>query len=187
MYISELHRALKILNQQDVLLYPTDTVWGLGCDATSEKAVSRIFEIKQRHESKSLIILVDSYEMLSRYISTIPESVIGYLNTPSNPTTIIYDNPKGLAKNVIANDNSVAIRLVQDEFCRELIANFGKPIVSTSANISESPTPMCFEEIDPSILDSVDYVVNLYHEKVNTKPSTILKVDKNGKIIVLRN
>lgn len=187
MYTVELHKALEVLNQQEVLLYPTDTVWGLGCDATSKKAVSRIFEIKQRHESKSLIILVDSFEMLSSYISNIPESVMGYLTTPSNPTTIIYDNPKGLAENVIAKDNSVAIRLVQDEFCRDLIALFGKPIVSTSANISESRTPMRFKEIDPSILESVDYVVNLHQKKVNTKASTILKVGENGKIIVLRN
>ena len=187
MYTSELHKALKILNRQEVLLYPTDTVWGLGCDATSKKAISRIFKIKQRNESKSLIILVDSYEMLSSYISKIPESVIDYLKKPSNPTTIIYDNPVGLAENVVAKDNSVAIRLVQDEFCRDLIALFGKPIVSTSANISESPTPLCFEEIDPSILESVDYVVNLHHKKVNTKTSTILKVGENGKIIVLRN
>jgi L-threonylcarbamoyladenylate synthase len=186
MYENEINKALQTLNEEKILVYPTDTVWGLGCDATSEKAVSRIFEIKQRKESKSLIILVDSIDMLRRYLSNIPENVLSYIGSLSNPTTVIYENPNGLAKNVIANDNTVAIRWVQDDFCRDLIARFGKPIVSTSANISESPTPMRFKEIDTSILDSVDYVVNLYREKVNTKPSTIIKIGENGKLIVLR-
>ncbi len=187
MYPSELHKALSALNQGKVLLYPTDTVWGIGCDATSETAVSKIFEIKQRQESKSLIILVDGLEMLSSYISNIPKSVLNYLTSASNPTTIIYNKPNGLAENVVATDNTVAIRVVQEGYCKDLISLFGKPIVSTSANISESPTPMSFKEIEPSILDSVDYIVNLHREKVNKKPSTILKVGENGKIIVLRN
>ncbi len=187
MLTEEIHRALPILINQKTLLYPTDTVWGIGCDATSEEAVARVFEIKQRSESKSLVILVDSYEMLQKYILKVPKAVLELLSKTKNPTTIIYDNPVGLAKNVVASDNTVAIRIVQNEFCRELIRLFGKPIVSTSANISGNPTPKSFNEIEMSILDSVDYVVNLHREEVNEKSSTILRVNDKGEITVLRN
>jgi L-threonylcarbamoyladenylate synthase len=183
----ELKNSLKVLNQKKLLLYPTDTVWGIGCDATSEEAVAKVFEIKQRSESKSLVILVDSFDMLQKYIPKVPKAVIELLSKATNPTTIIYDNPVGLAKNVAAADNTVAIRMVQHEFCRELIHLFGKPIVSTSANISGNPTPKSFDEIEKSILDSVDYVVNLQRDEVNEKSSTILKVNENGDITVLRN
>jgi L-threonylcarbamoyladenylate synthase len=185
--IIELNNSLHILKNQQTLLYPTDTVWGIGCDATSEEAVAKVFEIKQRSESKSLVILVDSFEMLKNYIPKVSEAVLALLSKTSNPTTIIYDNPVGLAKNVVAADNTVAIRIVQNEFCRRLINQFGKPIVSTSANISGNPTPKSFAEIEQSILDSVDYVVNLQREAVNEKSSTILKVDEKGTITVLRN
>ncbi|OGS71432.1 MAG: threonylcarbamoyl-AMP synthase [Flavobacteria bacterium RIFCSPLOWO2_12_FULL_35_11] len=184
---AEIKNSLKILNQQKLLLYPTDTVWGIGCDATSEEAVAKVFEIKQRSESKSLVILVDSFEMLQKYIPKVPKAVLELLSKTKNPTTIIYDNPVGLAKNVVAADDTVAIRIVQNEFCRELIRMFGKPIVSTSANISGNPTPKSFDEIEKSILDSVDYVVNLQRNEVNEKSSTILKVNEKGKITVLRN
>jgi len=187
MLTEEIHSALPILINQKTLLYPTDTVWGIGCDATSEEAVAKIFEIKQRSESKSLVILVDSFEMLKKYVPKVSEAVLALLSKTTNPTTIIYDNPVGLAKNVVAADNTVAIRIVQNEFCRELIRLFGKPIVSTSANISGNPTPKSFAEIEPSILDSVDYVVNLHREEVNEKSSTILKIDEKGTITVLRN
>ncbi len=184
---SEIYLSLEFLKNKQVVLYPTDTVWGIGCDATSEEAVAKIFEIKQRSESKSLVILVDSFEMLKKYIPKVSEAVLELLSKTTNPTTIIYDNPVGLAKNVVAADNTVAIRIVQNEFCRRLINQFGKPIVSTSANISGNPTPKSFKEIEPSILDSVDYVVNLQREEVNEKSSTILKVDEKGTITVLRN
>jgi L-threonylcarbamoyladenylate synthase len=184
---AEIKNSLKILDQKKLLLYPTDTVWGIGCDATSEEAVTKVFEIKQRSESKSLVILVDSFEMLKKYIPKVPKAVIELLSKTINPTTIIYDNPVGLAKNVVAADNTVAIRVVQNEFCRELIQLFGKPIVSTSANISGNPTPKSFDEIEKSILESVDYVVNLHREEVNEKSSTILKVNEKGEITVLRN
>lgn len=184
---TEIKNSLKMLNEKKILLYPTDTVWGIGCDATSEEAVAKVFEIKKRSESKSLVILVDGFEMLKKYIAKVPKAVLALLSKTTNPTTIIYDNPVGLAKNVVAADNTVAIRIVQNEFCRELIHLFGKPIVSTSANISGNPTPKSFKEIEPSILDSVDYVVNLQREEVNEKSSTILKVNEKGEITVLRN
>lgn len=184
---AEIKTSLKILNQKKLLLYPTDTVWGIGCDATSAEAVAKVFGIKQRSESKSLVILVDSFEMLQKYIPKVPKAVIELLSKTTNPTTIIYNNPVGLAINVVASDNTVAIRIVQNEFCRELIHLFGKPIVSTSANISGNPTPKSFDEIEKSILDSVDYVVNLQRDEVNEKSSTILKVNEKGEITVLRN
>lgn len=182
----ELKNSLKILQTKEILLYPTDTVWGIGCDATSEEAVAKVFEIKQRSESKSLVILVDGFDMLQKYIPEVPKAVLALLSKTTIPTTIIYENPVGLAKNVVAADNSVAIRMVQNEFCRELIHLFGKPMVSTSANISGNPTPKSFDEIEKSILDSVDYVVNLQRDEVNEKSSTILKVNEKGEITVLR-
>ena len=183
---TELKKSLQVLQDQNILLYPTDTVWGIGCDATSESTVLRVYEIKQRSESKSLIILVDGVEMLKKYVESISEEVEDLLKKSNNPTSIIYNNPKGLAKNVIASDNTVAIRIVQNDFCKQLIAEFGKPIVSTSANISGNPTPKSFQEIESSILDSADYVVNLQRDTKSEKSSTILKLDENGKIIVLR-
>ena len=186
MIATEINKSLEILELQQVLLYPTDTVWGIGCDATSEIAVAKVFEIKQRSESKSLIILVDGIKMLQKYIPTISKNILRLLSKTTKPTTIIYNNPIGLAKNVVASDNTVAIRIVQNDFCKQLISKFGKPIVSTSANISGNPTPKSFKEIEPSILDSVDYIVNLQREEVNEKSSTILKVAENGEILVLR-
>ncbi|MBI9041303.1 L-threonylcarbamoyladenylate synthase [Lutibacter sp.] len=183
---NELKKSLKILQENKMLLYPTDTVWGIGCDATSAAAVKKVFQIKQREETKSLIILVDDIEMLQQYIPLISKEIIELLSKTTNPTTIIYNNPIGLAKNVVAQDNTVAIRIVQNDFCKQLISLFGKPIVSTSANISGSETPKSFKEIAQPILESVDYVVNLHREERNDKSSTILKVAENGEIIVLR-
>lgn len=149
----------EILKAGGVILYPTDTVWGIGCDATNPTAVARIFTIKQRNESKSLIILVSSIAMLREYIADLPQNILNYLQKVTEPTTIIYENPQLLAKNVIAADNTVAIRLVQDPFCQQMIAHFGKPIVSTSANISGQSTPLCFADIPTSLIEHCDYVV----------------------------
>lgn len=184
--LNEIENTEKVLKGNGVILYPTDTVWGIGCDATSIEEVNTIFKIKERSESKSLIILVDGIEMLQKYVPNISQITLRMISSTKKPTSIIYSNPKGLAKNVIASDNTVAIRIPQNDFCKKLISKFGKPIVSTSANISGMPTPKCFEEIDNAILDSVDYIVNLQREVVNTKSSTILKIDEKGEIIVLR-
>ena len=167
------------------VLYPTDTVWGIGCDATNEEAVNKVYQIKSREESKSLIILVASIEMLKEYVENIPFKVLEILEETKKPTTIIYNNPKGLAKNTIAVDNTIAIRIPEDDFCIELIKEFGKPIVSTSANISGEPTPTSFSEISESILKKVDYIVDLNKDKVNINSSTILKIEDNT-IVVIR-
>ncbi|MFK5878677.1 MAG: L-threonylcarbamoyladenylate synthase [Flavobacteriaceae bacterium] len=182
----EIKKALKSLNESKTILYPTDTVWGIGCDATDEKAVEKIYKLKQRSESKSLIVLVDSWEMLLNYVEVIPEKVSCILTGSSKPTTVIYNNPKRLAKNVIASDNTVAIRIVNDGFAYELIKQFGMPIVSSSANISGEPNPKSFEEINPSLLDSVDYIVNLPLENKSGIASQIVKVHNDGKIEFLR-
>lgn len=180
-----LNKAKQNLNNKKTILYPTDTVWGIGCDATSEEAVKKIYQLKKREESKALIILVSSVHMLKQYV-TIPKKVIEILKTTTKPTTIIYQNPKGLAQNLInKKDNSVAIRIVQDEFCRKLIKQFKKPIVSTSANVSGKLTPKSFLEIEQAILQGVDYVVNLRTEEIATKSSTILKIE-DDKVIVIR-
>ncbi|PHN98781.1 threonylcarbamoyl-AMP synthase [Tenacibaculum discolor] len=173
------------LKTAKTVLYPTDTVWGLGCDATNEEAVKKIYKLKDREESKSLIILVSSVEMLEDYIENIPPKALEILKNVEKPTTVIYKNPRGLAPNTIASDNTIAIRIPQDEFCIQLIKEFGKPIVSTSANVSGEPTPKSFSEISQAILKSVDYVVNLHQEKVAEKSSTILKIEGEA-IIVIR-
>ncbi|WP_272149342.1 L-threonylcarbamoyladenylate synthase [Tenacibaculum aiptasiae] len=183
--LEEINRTESFLKKGEIILYPTDTVWGIGCDATDTESVKRIFEIKNREESKSLIILVDSIEMLQQYIDEIPDDALKILKENKKPTTIIYNNPKGLAKNTIASDNTVAIRIPDDEFCKQLIIKFGKPIVSTSANISGEPTAKSFSEISNAILNSVDYVVDLHREKITQKSSTILRIN-NGSVIVIR-
>lgn len=179
--------ALDFLKQGKIILYPTDTVWGIGCDATDYEAVERVFVAKNRKASKSLIILVDSKTMLEKIIGDIPKSVLDILKTTTKPTSIIYENPIGIAKNVISSDNTVAIRIVQNEFCQQLIQEFGKPIVSTSANISGATTPKSFSDIKPNILKNVDYVVALQQNEINTKPSRVLKVTKDGSIQILRD
>ncbi|MDG2194009.1 MAG: L-threonylcarbamoyladenylate synthase [Polaribacter sp.] len=180
-----LQTALDALQAGKTILYPTDTVWGIGCDATDEKAVAKIYKIKQRKESKSLIVLVDSLEMLLAHVA-VPEKTLQIIKKTTRPTTIIYPNPRGLAANVIAADNTVAIRIVQGNFCAQLIAQFRKPIVSTSANSSGEMTPKSFKEIGPAILESVDYIVNLHQEKITHKSSTILKIE-NDEVVVIRD
>ncbi|MGB2129029.1 MAG: L-threonylcarbamoyladenylate synthase, partial [Flavicella sp.] len=173
-------------NRKGTILYPTDTVWGLGCDATDSDAVASIYKIKNRIASKSLIILVASIDMLQQIIPEIPKVALELVANATKPTTIIYKNPKGLAPNVVAEDNTVAIRIPDDVFCKKLIREFGKPIVSTSANVSGEPTPQTFSEISTAILDSVDYIVNLHHDKINDKSSTILRITDTDEIEVIR-
>lgn len=174
------------LHNHKTILYPTDTVWGIGCDATSEKAVAKIYQIKQREETKSLVILVASLEMLKKYVAEVPAKALEILATATRPTTIVYDHPIGIAKNAIGKDNTIAIRIASDTFCQSLINDFGKPIVSTSANISGQPTPKQFLEIASEIKNAVDFVVTDFNEVVNEKSSTIIKVTNQNKVTVIR-
>lgn len=172
----EVRNAVGELEEGNIIVYPTDTVWGIGCDATNAEAVQKIYQLKNREESKSLVILVSSLEMLKKYIPDVPQKALSLLEETKKPTTIIYKNPNGLAKNTIATDNSVAIRIPNHDFCQSLVTTFDKPIVSTSANISGNPTPKSFSEIDTPILVGADYVVNLEREKITDKSSTILRI-----------
>ncbi len=182
----EINQSLKTLASGGTLIYPTDTIWGLGCDATNQAAVKKIYKIKNRSESKSLIILVDGMDMLRTYVSFFPEVVDKFLQTSIKPTTVIYSHPKGLAPNVVAADDTVAIRIVQNDFCRALIREFGKPIVSTSANFSGAPSPSSLDEIDPLLLKQVDYIVNLPAAESKNAASQIIKLNDLGEIEFLR-
>lgn len=172
----EIEQTLYQLGRGGIIIYPTDTVWGLGCDATNRKAVQKIFTLKRREESKSLVVLVSSLEMLKDYVTEIPLKALEVMETTQSPTTIIYENPIGIASNALASDNTIAIRIPDHDFCKRLIRVFGKPVISTSANISGHPTPLSFSEIDPAILEGADYIVHLEREKTADKSSSILKV-----------
>lgn len=183
---SHLIRCINHLIDGNILLYPTDTIWGLGCDASNAEAVDKIFEIKQRPKEKSLIVLVDSIEMLEKHVNVTNEieSLIFSLKVP---TTIIYPNPVGLAKNAINEDDTVAIRLVKHKFCQQLIHEFGKPIISTSANISGEKTPLEFGQIAAEIKEQVDFIAERKHDTSTYKlPSKLIKIHLNNSIEYLR-
>jgi len=183
----EIQKCLAVLQNGGTILYPTDTVWGIGCDATNWKAVSKIYRLKKRLEYKSLIILLDDPQKFSKYVKIIPDIAWDLMKNVDSPLTIIYPDAQNLAKNVIAEDGSIAIRIVKNEFCKRLIHEFGKPIVSSSANISGEPSPMVFKKISPEITGNVDYVVNLYQDQFQEiKPSRIIKIKANGEFQIIR-
>ena len=179
--------VIEILQKGKTILYPTETVWGIGCDATNPEAVSQIYTLKQRKESKALICLVSDFNMLENYVSHVPSEVYSILKSTNKPTTIIYQNSKNLAPNCIAQDNTIAIRVTTDPFCKTLISEFGKPIVSTSANIAGQPTPKSFKEISNHILKGVDYIVNLHNDFPNSLPSRIIIITTDGTIKIIRD
>ena len=160
MLADEVKKAVEVLKAGGVILYPTDTVWGLGCDATNSEAVDNIFKIKQREESKSLVTLVANLDMLALYVKEIPEAALSLIEVNDAPMTIIYPQGVALAENVVAADGSVAIRIPMNEFCRQLSFRFRRPVVSTSANISGEATPKSIREVTQEIKDAVDYVVS---------------------------
>ncbi|WP_040279849.1 L-threonylcarbamoyladenylate synthase [Psychroserpens damuponensis] len=182
----DIDNAIQTLKQGGLILYPTDTVWGIGCDATNYEAVKKVYKLKQRTDSKALICLVNNYAMLEKHVDNVPNMAYTILDIADKPTTIIYDDPAGVAENLIANDNTLAIRVIKNTFCEKLIKYFKKPIVSTSANISGQPTPKSFKEISEEILKGVDYVVNLQNEKNQSKPSTIIKLSNSGMVKIIR-
>ncbi len=182
----EINKALKTLKEGGLILYPTDTVWGIGCDATNKEAVKKIFNLKKRHDSKALICLVADDRMLKKYVKKIPEVAYDILDVSEDPITIIYDEAQNLAENLIADDNTIAIRIPNNDFCFQLLRRFNGAIVSTSANISGFQTPKSFKEISQEVLKGVDYVVNLHHEKICSKPSSIIKLSNDGQVKVIR-
>jgi L-threonylcarbamoyladenylate synthase len=184
----EILKANEVLKKGGIILYPTDTVWGIGCDATKVKSVERIFEIKRRPESKGFIILLDQFEKLYNYVEAVPEIALDLIRSYDRPLTIVYPRAKNLARNLLHPDGSIAIRIVRNEFCRSMVSLFGKPVVSTSANISGKSAPPIFSKIHPDVIKEVDYVVNLYQNRIDqVKPSTIIKFDEAGNYKVVRN
>ena len=182
----EVHKAFEIIQNGGIILYPTDTVWGIGCDATNAEAVKKIYALKQREESKRMIVLMNGEKMMYNVFKEIPEVAWQILDLSEKPTTLILDNPKNIAPNIIADDNTLGVRLVKEPFCYKLMERMKKPLVSTSANISGMPTPKSFKEISPEILNGVDYVVNLHHEKICDKPSTIIKLTNDNQVKIIR-
>ncbi len=183
----EITQISKILNDGGVILYPTDTIWGLGCDATNKEAIDRIFSIKHRSPFKSMIILVDSADMIEQYVEGPSAVLIDAMTTSATPATGIFNHAKGLPSNLINSDGSIAIRIASDHFCKQIISGFGKPIVSTSANISDEPSPQNFSEIDPSLVRQVDYTVYYRRDDVSKKvASAIIRLDENNQIERIR-
>jgi L-threonylcarbamoyladenylate synthase len=183
----DLQSSLEVLHQGGILLYPTDTVWGIGCDATNETAIAKIFELKKRTDSMAFIVLVANEESILEYTNQTNIKIFDYIKGVHQPTTVIYEQAKGLAKNLIAADGSIAIRVCKDLFCNQLIQQFGKPIVSTSANISGYPTPLSFTDISLDIKDGVDYTVRYRQDDPTIQqPSSIVKWDAEGNLIVIR-
>jgi L-threonylcarbamoyladenylate synthase len=182
----EVSKTLQILKNGGLILYPTDTVWGIGCDATNPEAVQKIYKLKERTDSKALICLVADDRMLKKYVKEIPKAAFDIIDITDSPTTIIYDEAQNLASNLIAEDGTIAIRIPDDEFCFQLCRKFNGAIVSTSANISGEATPKSFKEISQEVLKGVDYVVNLHREKICSKPSSIIKLSNNGIVKVIR-
>ena len=185
-FTAEINKCIEVMSEGGLILYPTDTVWGIGCDATNSEAVDKIYALKKRPDTKAMICLVANDAMLERHVEMVPEVAYDIIDMATKPTTIVYDNPVGVAGNLIANDNTLAIRVASDKFCQYLINKFKKPIVSTSANIAGQPTPENFSKISEAILIGVDYVVNLQRESENSTSSSIIKLGNNGTVKVIR-
>ncbi len=185
--LKDINKAVLTLKSGGTILYPSDTIWGLGCDATSQRAAQKIFNIKGRGKESSFIILLDSPTKIPDYVNNTPDILWDLIDSIDFPTTIIYPESKNLPKNVIAKDGSIAIRIVKEGFAHELIAKFGKPIVSTSVNFSGEPAPLLFKDIDKKLVDKVDYVADTGRNVLQKmKPSTLIKLKPNGEFDILR-
>ncbi|MFV5695553.1 L-threonylcarbamoyladenylate synthase [Flavobacterium sp. LB3P122] len=182
----EIHNAYEVIKEGGLILYPTDTVWGIGCDATNPEAVAKIYKLKQRAETQSMIVLMNGEKMMYNVFKDIPEVAWQIMDLSENPTTLVLDKPRNVAPNLIAPDNTLGIRIVKEPFCFKLMEKMKKPLVSTSANISGQPTPKSFKEISPEIIKGVDYVVNLHREKITAKSSTIIKLTNDSQVKVIR-
>ena len=182
----EIQNAYEIIQQGGIILYPTDTVWGIGCDATNSEAVAKIYKLKQRAETQSMICLMNGEKMMYTVFKEIPEVAWQIIDLSDKPTTLILDNPRNVASNLIASDSTLGIRIVKEPFCFKLMEKMKKPLVSTSANISGQPTPIAFAAISSEIINGVDYVVNLHRDKIGGKPSTIIKLTNDSQVKVIR-
>ncbi len=187
-FTNDINASIKVLQNGGLILYPTDTIWGIGCDATNEAAVAKIYALKKRPDEKSMIILLADEKDLPHFISQYNPKVLDYLKGVNKPTTVIYETAINLAKNLINIDGSIAIRIVQDDFCKELIKHFKKPIVSTSANISGHISPQIFKDITAPIKNGVDYIVqHRQRDATPAAPSAIIKWNADGVLFIIRS
>jgi L-threonylcarbamoyladenylate synthase len=186
-FSDDLRQAIEVLRSGGIILYPTDTIWGIGCDATNVQAVKRVYEIKRREDVKSMLVLIENPNQLNSYVVEVPAIAWDLINVVVEPLTIIYPNAKNLAANLIAHDGSIGIRITNEQFTQQLIGRFRKPIVSTSANISSHKTPLNFRDISDEIKNRVDYIVK-YRQDDLTKsdPSSILRLGVGGQIEIIR-
>lgn len=183
----DIKNAVEVLKKGGVILYPTDTVWGIGCDATNEEAVRRIYTIKKRCDAKSMLCLVDNPDRIQRYFRTVPEVAWDLMDCATEPLTVILPDANGVAPSLLAEDGSLGIRITREEFSRQLCYRLQKPLVSTSANISGEPTARYFREISPEIIDQMDYVVQFRRGDTKLhKPSSIVKLGRKGEVTVIR-
>lgn len=184
----EVKKTIEVLRAGGIILYPTDTVWGIGCDATNAEAVEKIYKIKQRDDSKSMLVITDGMARIQSYVDEIPDIAWDLAELADKPITIIYPQAKNLATNLISDDGSVGIRITSEKFSKQLCAAFRRPIVSTSANISGEPSPECFAEISDIIKDQMDYIVQYRQDDTQKKQaSSIIKLKKNGTFVILRH
>ena len=183
----DIKKAFEVLKSGGIILYPTDTIWGIGCDATNEKAVEKIYKIKKREDSKSMLVLMENPALLERYVTEVPEIAWDLIEIATTPLTIIFSKAKNLAKNLIAEDGSIGIRFTKEAFSSQLLQRFRRPLVSTSANISSEKSPAYFDEISEEIRNQVDYVVE-YRQDDHTpsQPSSIIKLGVGGQIEIIR-
>lgn len=184
---NDIIKALEILKNGGIILYPTDTIWGIGCDATNEKAVERIYKIKKREDSKSMLVLMENPALLERYVTEVPEIAWDLVEVATTPLTVIYPKAKNLAKNLVASDGSIGIRFTKEAFTTQLLQRFRRPLVSTSANISGEKSPAFFNEISEEIKSQVDYVVEYRQDDITpSQPSSIIKLGPGGQIEIIR-
>lgn len=186
-YRDDIRQAVEVMNKGGIILYPTDTIWGIGCDATNPEAVKRVYDIKHRNDAKALITLIDSEAKLEAYVTNVPEVAWQLIEVAERPLTIIYDGARNLAPNLLAEDGSVGIRITREEFSKNLCMRMRRAIVSTSANISGEPSPKCFADISPDIINAVDYVcTSRRNEDKNPPASNIIKLGAGGEVKVIR-
>lgn len=186
-YRDDIRQAVEVMNKGGIILYPTDTIWGIGCDATNPEAVKRVYDIKHRNDAKALITLIDSEAKLEAYVTNVPEVAWQLIEVAEKPLTIIYDSARNLAPNLLAEDGSAGIRITREEFSKNLCMRMRRAIVSTSANISGEPSPKCFADISPDIINAVDYVcTSRRNEEKNPPASNIIKLGAGGEVKVIR-
>ena len=184
----EIKKIVEVLKLGGTILYPTDTIWGIGCDATNPRAAEKVYKLKGRGHKNSLIVLMKSVDQIREFVGEVPELAVDLITSFTDPLTIVYPGARKLAKNVMADDQTIAVRIPRDEFCLNLLQAFGKPITSTSANRSGEPNPLSFSKISGDILEGVDYVVKTNQNRINrANPSTIVRISKDGEIQILRN